>query len=283
MKRCSVCKTTYDDNFEYCPKCGRKIYPFEEETKLVINNGVLSSIISSSYTKRPPYWHYLDYYLIDNGFKKEEWQEKATLNIPSSVYKIQLEKHYICNEGIFYDVNFPSSIKEVDLKDGYFFHECRIINNIKMPTGWKKLGHAFYCSALENTLSIPYGTEELSPGFLFKSSVGKIELPSSLKRIECHAIYDTHIKEMIVPSSITYWALGTYGSGYERDYNRVDNLVYKGPRFQLRNVFERTLRELPEVWKNKDIHVNEEQIIHCNDGDVRLKSTGKYSFTAENI
>ena len=36
MKRCSVCKTTYDDNFEYCPKCGRRIYPFEEETKLVI-------------------------------------------------------------------------------------------------------------------------------------------------------------------------------------------------------------------------------------------------------
>lgn len=282
MKRCNKCKSIFNEDFAFCPKCGGKLSPFEEETKCLIEDGILYSITPSNYTNKPTYWYYLEYFLCEIGLRKEEWEEKAILNIPNNVYKIQARKECICKNCIFSDVNFPSSIQEVDSTKGYFFQDCRIIGSVRFPSGWKRIGATFYCSAVGD-LYIPNGVEALSVSFLFKSNAGKIVLPPSLKRIEEHAIYDTSIKEMVVPSSVTYWALGTYGCGFDHDSNKIDNLIYQGSRYQLKNLFERTLRELPPTKKNKDIHVNERQIIHCNDGDVRLKSVDKYTFTVENI
>ncbi len=284
MKLCKRCSENFDDGMRFCPKCGAELIN-DPDTTFKIENGVLVDINLSRYSRSS-----IDRYKFEIDFNMSDdtrlfvwhadrymyfgdWKKKSIISIPNGVTKI---KDNMCiHDIISYEFIIPSSVKEIG---GSLFYDSRFYK-ITIPGSVKTIKGMFTKSNV-NILTFENGVNIIEK-LMWSSNIKKLTLPNTLKELGINWSLASTIGEMTVPRSVTFWAYGSYhrGDSNSMDVNsnykplKVDNLRYEGTKSQLKRLFEESLRRPRDRYEN-EVYVDESQIIHCSDGDVRCINKG---------
>ena len=220
-----------------------------------------------------------DIWFLGRGtYDWDEWADTA-FSIPYSINKIA--DHSFQKFGC-YEIKFPSSIKQIG-DNWSVFYQC-LFQRLTLP-GVRTLKLTFKECIFLGELKLSEGTTTLDNLAINNCRIKELVLPYSLKEIKQNSLSETKIEKMVVHSGVTHWAFGNYGNGPSTKnssyFNKVDNLIYEGSRRSLKQILldsQKVNRGMfPIVW------VDENQIIHCNDGDIKCVNTDGHYFQVEEL
>lgn len=205
---CEFCYATIQEEFAFCPKCGKKIEKSQETEK----RAVVSSAFQTENDR--------DGLLINqyNGFSDKKVVIPSSINgkpvigIWNGVFENCTELQEVVfeegckyiGEDAFYNcsnlkkVRLPKSLLEIGNRA---FSHCAI-EEIAIPPNVKVIGdHAFSTCRLRKIV-LPDGFKYISSGMLSDTLIEEIELPSSIIHIGYSAFSNTKIREIELPHNL---------------------------------------------------------------------------------
>lgn len=160
---CEFCYTTLQEEFQYCPKCGKKIIKTKESGDTVTDVNIFQTEEDG------------DYLLINqyNGFHDKK------IVIPSHIDGRPVI-------GIWNSV----------------FENCTDLEELIIEDGCKYIGKNAFAHCPLKKIILPDNLKYISSGMLSYTGIEEINIPESVIHIESMAFYKTRLKEIELPRNL---------------------------------------------------------------------------------
>ena len=205
---CEFCYTTLQEEFQYCPKCGKKIIKTKESGDAVTDVNIFQTEEDG------------DYLLINqyNGFHDKKIvipshiDGRPVIGIWNSVFEncTDLEE-LIIEDGCKYigenafancnrlkKVRLPKSLLEIG---DAAFKGCDI-KEIAVPPNVSVIGRYAFAHCPLKKIILPDNLKYISSGMLSYTSIEEINIPESVIHIDSMAFYKTRLKEIELPRNL---------------------------------------------------------------------------------
>lgn len=206
---CEFCYTTLQKEFDYCPRCGKKI----TKTKLIDSHNINKNIFSTEEDR--------DGVLINqyNGFSDKKIvipshiNGKPVIGIWNSVFEkcVDLE-----------EVLFEEGCKYIGKS---VFEGCSRLKKVRLPKSLIEIGdYAFKDNALEE-IAIPPNVRVIgSFAFSYCKKLKKILLPDNFKYISTSMLSHTALEEITIPQSVVHIGYGAFSDSKLKEVELPYNL-----------------------------------------------------------
>ena len=205
---CEFCYTTLQTNFEYCPKCGKKIAKTKATEVAKTNTSIFRTEVDGNYLLINQY----------NGFGDKKIVIPSSINgkpvigIWNGVFEncVELEE-VIFEEGCKYigkrvcanctklkKVRLPKSLLEIG---DSAFSGCAI-EELAVPPNVKVIGSYAFSSRSLKRIILPEKLKYISAGMLSSTSLESIDIPQSVVHIGYSAFSNSKLTEVELPRNL---------------------------------------------------------------------------------
>ncbi len=267
---CEFCYTTLQKEFEYCPKCGKKV----TKTTLIDSCNINKNIFCTEEDR--------DGVLINqyNGFNDKKIiipshiNGKPVIGIWNSVFEkcVDLE-----------EVIFEEGCKYIGKR---VFAGCSRLKKVRLPKSLIEIGdYAFNNCALEEIAISPNVKVIGAFAFSYCSSLKKILLPDSLKCISANMLSNTALEEIAIPQSVVHIGTSAFSDSKLKEVELPYNLYsIGGYAFNISSLSKIIIHSNVKVI-NADIFGKRgiTPIIYCAAGSKALLYARKYGLECQEI
>ena len=185
---CSFCYNIIQENYEYCPKCGKKIVKDKKENCIEVTSSIFKteqdgdSLLINQYT----------------GFNDKK------IVIPSSINGKPIIGIW---NGVFEKC---TALEEIYIEEGCkyigknVFANCINLKRVHLPKSLLEIGDGAFQDCGIEEVAIPPNIKVLGTKAFSTRSLKKIVLPEGLKFISNQMLLHTAIEEICIPKSVSY-------------------------------------------------------------------------------
>lgn len=268
---CEFCYTTLQNEFDFCPKCGKKI----KQAKAVdnVDNGKNNESLFGVEADG-------DYTLIIqyNGFDNKK------VVIPS---EINGRKVIGVWNGVFEKC---SEIEEVFFEEGcrYIgknaFNQCSNLKRIRLPKSLLEIGDSAFNGCAFREIAVPPNVNVIGHYAFSHTNLKKILLPDQLKYISDGMLSRTPIEEINIPQSVIHIGAYAFSDTKLKEIELPDNLYsINSSAFDTPTLNKLTIHSNIKIITNDIINADAKPVIYCSAGSKGHLYARKYGLECREI
>ena len=268
---CEFCYTTLQAEFEYCPKCGKKIVKAKATETVRTSTNIFQTEVDG------------DYLLINqyNGFGDKK------LVIPSSINGktvIGIWNGVFENCAELEEVIFEEGCKYIGKR---VFANCTKLKKVRLPKSLLEIGDSAFSGCAVEELAVPPNVKVIGSHAFSCRSLKKILLPENLKYISAGMMSYTSIEEISIPQSVVHIGYSAFSNSKLKEVELPHNLYsIEKYAFDIPSLSKITIHSNVKIISEDIFGMRGKAVkptIYCSAGSKGLLYARKYGLNCSEI